>query len=269
MIKQLILSLFVVLASVSAQAQQQPPQDPASCAAQIPFGQPVVKKQDTTVICRKAYMLEHDNKAKIPVWVAYTLTPDHSTGCVARSNAFAPDESLPYDKRAALKDYAKSGYDIGHQANDGDMSWDTQVERESFILSNMAPQLPGFNRGIWKQLEDQTRAWAKNRNHTLHIYVGPIYDYKKDSTIGKNAVIVPHAFFKIITDTETGEVIVTEFSHEASKAKLSTFITSLAQVQKDTGIVFPMPKSAKFSTEMWPSATKSVRASKGAVCSLN
>jgi endonuclease G len=257
-------ALLLLALSLSANAGQAAPLPEKQCDAQIPFGEPLSAKQDTTLVCRKAYLLEHDNKAKIPQWVSYVLTPEHTTGCVKRSNAFAADESLP--SRATPKDYAKSGYDIGHQANDGDMSWDEQVERESFILSNMAPQLPGFNRGIWKQLEDQTRAWARNRNHSLHIYVGPIYG-KQDKTIG-NGVVVPHAFFKVITDMETHEIIVTEFVHEASKAKLSTFITSLAQVQKDSGLVLPLPKDGKFSTEMWSSATKSIRASKGAVCSL-
>lgn len=267
MIKYL-LSALVFAFVLAADAQSVP--DPVAvgqCAEQVPFGQPKSPKQNTTVICRKAYVLEHDNKAKIPAWVSYTLTPEHTTGCVTRSNAFAPDDSLEPEQRSTLKDYAKSGYDIGHQANDGDMSWDVTVERQSFLLSNMAPQLPGFNRGIWKKLEDQTRAFAKNRNHALLIYVGPIYSYTQDKTIG-NGVVVPHAFFKIITDLETHEVIVTEFDHESSKAALNTFITSLAQVQKDTGIVFPMPKDANYSTDMWPSQTKSVRASKGAVCSL-
>ena len=263
-----ILTILALVCSSGVYAQQSTPLNSDSCTAQIPFGQPMTPKQNTTLICRKAYILEHDNKAKIPIWVSYVLTPDHTTGCVKRSNAFSTDESLPVDQRSVPKDYAKSGYDIGHQANDGDMSWDVNVERDSFILSNMAPQLPGFNRGIWKELEDQTRAFAKNRGHNLQIYVGPIYSVKQDKTIG-NGVVVPHAFYKIITDMTTHEVIVTEFIHEPSKQPLSSFITSIAQVQKDTGLVIPLPKDAKFSTTMWSSATKSVRASKGAVCALN
>lgn len=262
-----LFALLMLACTFSVHAAQSTPLSASACAAQVPFGQPAGPKQNTTVICRKAYILEHDNKAKIPTWVSYVLTPDHSTGCVVRSNGFAADEGLPPEYRSTPKDYAKSGYDIGHQANDGDMSWDVEVELNSFILSNMAPQLPGFNRGIWKRLEDQTRAWAKNRNHSLLVYVGPVYNIKQDKTIG-NGVVVPDAFYKIITDLTTHEVIVTEFKHEPSKANLSTFITSRAQVQKDTGIVFPLPKDAQFSTAMWPSKTKSVRASKGAVCSL-
>jgi len=261
--------LFLLAISFSCFSQtQDAPLDVSQCAEQAPYGQPTGAKQDTTIICRKAYILEHNNKAKVPDWVSYVLIPAHAVGCVPRSNAFAPDRSLPEGSRSELKDYAKSGYDIGHQANDGDMSWDVDVERESFILSNMAPQLPGFNRGIWKKLEDQTRAWAVSRNDTLLVYVGPIYSLTQDNAIGKDRVIVPHAFFKIIVDIKTNEVMAFEFKHESSSKELDTFMTSLAQVQKDTGLVFPMPKDAVFSPNLWPSMTKSVRTSKKGVCQI-
>jgi endonuclease G len=112
------LILFTLLFAVSAQAQQQPPHPIASCEAQVPYGLPI-SKPNTTLICRTAYLTNHDNVAKIPQWVSYTLTPPHAIGCVTRSNAFEPDHSLQVGSRAELKDYAGSGYDIGHQANDG------------------------------------------------------------------------------------------------------------------------------------------------------
>ncbi len=237
------------------------------CAAQIPYGQPVGRKQSTTVLCRIAYILEHDNNAKIPEWVAYVLTPEHAIGCNVRSNAFTSDKDLLPGKRSEMKDYSKSGYDIGHQANDSDMAWDVNVERQSFLLSNMAPQLPGFNRGIWKKLEDQTRGWVIDRQHPILIYVGPVYS-TQDKTIGTTGVIVPHAFYKILIDTVTNEVMVFEFIHQSASGSLDQFITSLAKVQQDTGIVFPMPKNVKFVTATWSAKDKSAVKTKRGVCTL-
>jgi endonuclease G len=269
MIKQIAYSILFAF-SVSAAAQSQDPPLPIEqCVAQIPYGQPVVKKHDTAVICRKAYLLEHDNKAKIPQWVSYTLKPENATGCEKRMSVFKSDRSLPADKRAELKDYAKSGYDTGHIANSADMSWNPEAARESFILSNMTPQLPQFNRGIWKKLEDQTRAWAINRSHTLLIYAGPIYNQKQDKTMGANLVTVPNGFYKIIIDTQTNEAMVFRFNHEAASGSLTKFLSSLAQVQKETGIVFPVPKSVKYADKIWPSATKSAKAAKAEVCAIN
>jgi endonuclease G len=269
MIKNILLS-FILAISFSANAQSQSaPLDIKQCAAQIPFGQPKGLKQDTTLICRKAYLLEHDNKAKIPQWVAYVLTPAHAIGCEKRLNAFKSDRSLPADKRSEVKDYAKSGYDIGHIANSADMSWDPDVARESFILSNMTPQLPGFNRGIWKKLEDQTRAWSVGRSHNILIYAGPIYNKVQDKTIGTGMVTVPNGFYKILIDMDTSEVMIFMFKHESKVGSLNQFITSLAQVQKDSKFVFPMPKNPKFATAIWPSSTKNAAKAKSEVCALN
>ena len=46
-----------------------------------------------------------------------------------------------------------TGYDKGHAAPDGDLSWSQQVEYESFLMTNMYPQHGSLNRGIWKLLE--------------------------------------------------------------------------------------------------------------------
>lgn len=268
MIKYFISSLLLAVA-VSANAQSQSaPLDPAQCAAQVPYGIPKTQKQDVTPICRRAYFLQHDNKAKIPQWVAYVLTPEHATGCEKRLSAFKSDRSLPADKRAELSDYSKSGYDTGHIANSADMSWDIDVARESFILSNMTPQLPEFNRGIWKKLEDQTRAWAVGRQSPILIYAGPIYNRDQDKTIGKNMVTVPHGFYKILIDTKTGETLVFKFANEAGTGSLDKYLTSIEQVQKETGIVFPMPKKAVKSTSIWPSVTRNASAAKKEVCSI-
>lgn len=267
--KKLLVLLFS-LACLSANAQSQSdPLDVKECAAMVPFGQPIGAKTSTTLICRKAYFLEHDNNAKIPQWVAYVLTPEHSTGCEKRLSAFKSDRSLPADKRSEVKDYSKSGYDMGHVANSADMSWDPEVARESFILSNMTPQLPGFNRGIWKKLEDQTRAWSVNRSSNILIYAGPIYNRVQDKTIGANMVTVPSGFYKILVDLRTNEVLVFRFDHASGKGSLDKFITSLAQVQKESKLVFPMPKEAKFSSTGWASRTRSANKAKSEVCTIN
>ena len=154
--------------------EQWAPLPVAQCQSQAPYGFPQTKKPGVA-ICRHAYVTLNDTAARIPVWVSYTLQPKNALGCVPRSNGFAPDQSIPKGSRAELSDYAKSGYDIGHVAPNGDMSFDDQAEKESFLLTNMYPQLPGLNRGIWKLLETATRGWAVQRNHTLLVYVGAFY----------------------------------------------------------------------------------------------
>jgi len=262
-----IFALLALVTTISAFAvPQDPPMPIQQCEQQMPYGIPQVRKDDSVQICRKAYALEYDNKAKIPVWVSYMLTPEHTTGCVKRSNAFSPDLSLRPDARSTLRDYNDSGYDTGHIANNADMSWDTVIETESFILSNMTPQLPGFNRGIWKRLEDQTRALANARNHPILVYAGLIYRYD-DPTIGPNRVIIPSGFYKILIDVITRDVLVYEFKHRPAKGSLDQFIVELGQVQQHTQIQFPMPPNARYSDKTWPSKTRSVVQQKRNSCS--
>ena len=265
---KIITTFLITFTCFSVTGKQADPLPISQCVDEAPYGLPLVSKSDTNTICRQGYVLEHDNKAKIPMWVSYTLKPEEAVGCNNRDSAFSSDKSIPVGKRSEEKDYAKSGYDTGHLANDGDFRWSLQAARESFILSNMVPQLPGFNRGIWKRLEDQTRGWAISRKHELLIYVGPIYDRKQDQTIGKGTVTVPHSFYKIIVDTTTNEAMIFILPHESSNEDLETFMSSLAEVQKETGIVFPMPKDVKIADEPWKVVMKTAVKSKRSICSV-
>jgi endonuclease G len=102
------------------------------------------------------------------------LTKKKMEGTLPRSNDFRADPDLPPGERAELQDYRGSGYDRGHMAPAASMKWDARAMSESFLLSNMAPQVgPGFNRGIWATLEDKVRQWTQERGE-LYVVAGPI-----------------------------------------------------------------------------------------------
>jgi endonuclease G len=269
--KSLLFTLFASVAIIvpsHASAQDQvAPLPVASCASQIPFGMPNDSHLHVVTICRHAYILQSDTVAKIPVWVAYTLTPEHTVGCVKRSNAFATDQSLPDDQAAKKKDYTKSGYDIGHQANDADMDWDPVVERESFILTNMAPQTPQLNRGNWKVLETTVRAWAHS-GRTLTLYVGPIWN-ANDPTIGPDKVVVAHSYYKIIVDDKTKQTLAFVMDNLATDQgdDLAPFQTTVAQIENLTGVTFNVPDSKTVKNGIWPVDIQKEEADKKAACS--
>jgi len=236
--------VFGFLAIPALAWDQAPPQPIQSCQAQAPWGFPQAAKNGAA-ICRHAYATLNDTTAKIAVWTAYTLTPANALGCIPRSNVFAPDASLPKGQRAELADYAKSGYDMGHVAPDGDMSFDQQAEFESFLLTNMMPQLPGLNRGIWKLLETNVRGWASQTNNTFTVYAGPIYGVG-DKTIGPNAVVVPHAFYKVVINDNTREYAAWLFPHAGNQGNdLTKLRVPLSTIQQQTSVQFPVPPGSK------------------------
>lgn len=260
-----VLSFFVLVAYGGT---PRPALPVTECKQFTPYGVPQSKKTDITKICREGYILEHDNQAKIPVWVLYTLTPSKVLGCARRTNDFDPEPSIPPYMRAAVGDYAKSGYDIGHMAGNADMRWSAQVEIESNVLSNAAPQLPALNRGPWKQLEELVRVWAVERKTTLLVHVGPIYNRKSSSTIGRGRVAVPDAFFKVVIDQKNGDVISFIYPADATTGDPSVFLTSFQEVQRRTGIQFGLPQPPVFSTRMWWSGAKSISSQKSSSCSV-
>lgn len=248
-----ILSLVggLLIGSATAIAQQIPPRPLTACANQVPYGFPTITGRDITNICRTAYALSHDNSARIARWVAYTLTAENSIGCEPRINAFMSDRSIPRGQRAELGDYSNSGYDMGHIANNADMSWNRTVARESFILSNVAPQLPNLNRGLWRQLETNVRSWAFNSGSSITIYSGSIYDNDSSHRIGVNQVIVPDAFYKILINNSTRESIAFIFPHQDRLRSLRAMQTTVADVEQATGMTFPVPDNKNRLNRLW------------------
>ena len=167
--------LLVLLALVSTQVfawDQRAPLPPQQCAVHNPYG--FAQTARTAIpICREAYFVAYDAPVKIPVYVSYTLLPQNALGCFPRTNAFVADASLK-GTGARPDDYAATGYDKGHAAPDGDLSWSAIVEYESFLMTNMYPQAGSLNRGIWKLLETSVRGWAVQLNQPFTIYVGAI-----------------------------------------------------------------------------------------------
>ena len=130
--------------------------------------------------------------------MAYVITREEiESGHINRTDNFRSDPSIASGS-ASLKDYRGSGFDRGHLAPAGDMKWDQEAMSESFLMSNMSPQNPSFNRGIWKRLEEQVRSWAQEKD-SLYVITGPVLE-PIDSFIGENEVGVPGAYFKVLAD---------------------------------------------------------------------
>lgn len=213
------------------------------CEQHSPYGFATVKVQ-LTPICRQAYLSAYDAAAKIPKYVSYTLLPKNALGCVDRTNAFVADAIVL--NGPTPDDYVGTGYDKGHAAPDGDMSWDTQVEYESFLMTNMYPQAGSLNRGIWKLLETSIRGWTVQLNSSFTIYVGAIYD-NNDKKIGKG-IVVPHGFYKIVINNTTKEVAGWAFPHLAPYPSLGNDLTKfrlpISQIETSSNVNFAFPENA-------------------------
>lgn len=191
------------------------------------------------VVYHKFYTLSYIEAHEQPEWVAYELTRDHlMTKRVPRSGDFRIDP-LVKTQSATKYDYKRSGYDRGHLAPAGDMGFDQKAMSETFFMSNMSPQIRNFNGGIWRELEEQTRDWAK-KYKKLYIVTGPLLTEKPIDFIGKNNVSVPAAYYKVILDYTNPEVKGIGFvmPNEVSSKSIHDFAMSIDNVEQLTGIDF-------------------------------
>jgi len=183
------------------------------------------------------YSLSYNEKFEQANWVYYMLTNQMVIdGGEERSNKFKVDQKVVTGS-AKSSDYTKSGYDRGHLCPAADMDFNPIAMDESFLMSNISPQAPDFNRGIWKELETEVRNWAK-KERKIYVVTGPVFKDNK-GTIGAGKVLVPGYFFKVIyEETNEPKIIAFVFPNRKSDRPLTDFAVSVDEAEKLTGFDF-------------------------------
>lgn len=188
------------------------------------------------------FSISFSPKYRNPEWAAYTMTADMVKVSVAeRNSAFRPDKEVP--NCPSTSEYTNSGYDRGHMVPAEDMNFDETAMYESFFMTNVSPQDPALNRGIWKSLEDKARKWA-TANKKIHIVVGPILPKRSSSTltyIGSNGdILVPKKYFKIILDDSepSRKAIAFMFDNVEGTRSLKEYACTIDAVEAATGLDF-------------------------------
>lgn len=183
------------------------------------------------------YTLSYNENYEQANWVYYTLTDSMILNSgQERSNSFKMDKKV-VSISAKSSDYTNSGYDRGHLCPAGDMGFNELAMQESFLMSNISPQDPGFNRGIWKELESTVRDWAK-KERQIYVVTGPVFSDHK-GLIGKEEVLVPGYYFKIIYDpTDIPKMIAFVLPNEKSDRPLTDYAVSIDRAEQLTGFDF-------------------------------
>ncbi len=248
--KNIILVSLVTLLSFPTLAE--------TCGQHLDKGMPSTNSDQ--FLCRDGYAVGYNYDTKNADWVAYHVTAESVNITNKRSNSFKEDTEMPDYARSTLADYKGSGYDRGHLAPSATMDFTRESMKQSFLMSNMSPQLPGFNRVGWRVLEEHVRDLANEYNE-LYVVTGPIYQ-GNEGTIG-NGVVIPSAFYKVILDPSFDEAIAFIVPHrDVSSSELANFITTIDEVERQTGLDFfaQTPDSIEDNMEsvkweeMWPTS---------------
>ncbi|OAV73134.1 Nuclease precursor [Bacteroidales bacterium Barb6] len=254
LVKRIIIAALIAVAAFAALvllyehwkkepfAQQEVPRATAAVALAFPKDAEyprLQKERKEQIIRHEGYTVSYNPDDKIANWVAWELTAEEAQSSIAkRTNSFVPDPDVK-GASAHTKDYAHTGYDRGHLAPAADMHWSEKAMRESFYLSNICPQKPKLNRGVWKKLEEQSRQWAEKYGALL-IASGPVTTDNLER-LGEAGVAVPQAFYKVIcgiSDNKYRGIAFLLENRDYGRTSLPSLAIPIDSVEKVTGIDF-------------------------------
>jgi len=228
--------------------------DPVDCNDKLPYG-PISSTLVATQlidICHNAYYAKFDPLAKIPLFTTYIINNQTIAGCeTQKTPTYSRDPTTTPDQSAKKIDYQGSGYDHGHMAPASDLAYNKNVLYESYYYTNLAPQLPSLNRGVWETLESSIRYWVFNKSSRVLIIMGTYYTNTSSKLNGR--VVIPDKFFKIIIDTNNlFQIYAFSFPQKGQRqgqrqgqtsTNISDYQVSVSQIEKDYKITIPIRDS--------------------------
>jgi len=201
------------------------------------------------LIQRTVEAIDYNDNLGEPNWVSWDLTAS-DVGSSGRSPDFGTDTSLPPNfYEVTTTDYSGSGYDRGHMCPSADRT-DNDADNELvFLMSNIIPQAPINNSGVWGAFEGYCRSLAQSGNELL-IICGPS-GFNGSLIQPSQRVLIPQYVWKIVVVVPSGSgsalsritaatrVITLKIPNSNSvSSPWQNYVTSAAQIQADTGLAF-------------------------------
>ena len=203
------------------------------------------------VIYHSAYALVYAEPFEQAKWVAHIIPPDIIRGNEGRSNDFRPDDKIKtgsavesdyflrlYQPDSTFK-YDAFGYDRGHLAPSADFRYSKKALSESYLYSNMSPQLAVLNRGRWAEMEDIIRQYVTRNNTPVYVVSGPVLKPGLPKIErGTNKVSIPDYYFKVVLDLEHELAIGFMMPNKACEYPVLAYACTIDSVESVTGIDF-------------------------------
>lgn len=183
------------------------------------------------------FTLSYNEEHEQPDWVAYELNSDEVDMDLDRCDCFHRDTNITTGS-ATDADYTSTGFDRGHLSPAADNNMSTQANEESFLMSNISPQLPGFNRELWAELEEWVRDKADDFD-TVYVVTGPVFINNLGS-LGHNDVTIPAYFYKTLLRFEKNQVKTIAFliPQIGAFGDIEDYVVTVNTIETLTGLDF-------------------------------
>lgn len=155
---------------------------------------------DIVQIDKGAFVIGWSPSLRHPVWVAYHVPKEASYKLEPRPH-FNKDRLAPSSPPASS--YSGSSFDRGHMAPNYAIAtrFGVQAQRQTFLMSNIAPQSPSLNRGVWQEIEHRIADYWSQRYGEIWVIVGCIPSASNE--IHGTGIDIPEAFYQLVV-AQTG-----------------------------------------------------------------
>ena len=216
------------------------PAPPPAALATAPYGEPA-DRVGLKRLVNLGYTVGYDDRLPGPRWSSYRVFPCPEVRR-ERPSSFRSDPRTT--ARVTTSEYVRSGYDRGHLAPNYAISvcHGEEAQRETFLLSNIVPQLHGLNAGLWKDMEQRIMKRYVPRYGTVWVQVGPVFTDPPDRRFGR--IPVPTSFWMVISEYDESargiRAIAYLVPHEEKwrDPELTRYVVSIRRVEELTGLDF-------------------------------
>jgi len=191
------------------------------------------------VLRNQAYVVGYSEERRDPVWVGYHLPATTNHVSPPRPRGFLPDPRTT--AHVTTHDYSRAGYDRGHMCPNHAIAihFGAAAQEETFLMSNVVPQLHTLNAGLWEQLEQQESDVYPNRFGEVWVLDGPVFhDPVRQLDSG---VAIPEACYKIIVRLDRGRPHVLPVlmpQNVGHDRMIDHYLTSVKQIEAQTHLIF-------------------------------
>ena len=170
---------LITAASISALPfifSSQIAQSQSSVSPHLTMGNPTNAVPNTSqptnyLLVKSQYALSYNNDTGTPNWVSWQLN-NSWLGSTAPQNNFQADTTLPSSfYQVSGNDYSASGFDRGQMVAPTDRTNTVSSNSSTFLMSNIIPQAPANNQGVWTNLETYLKSLV-SQGKELYIISG-------------------------------------------------------------------------------------------------
>jgi len=210
---------------------------------------------DNYLVEKPQFALSFSRSRGIANWVSWHLSPEWR-GDAARTKTFRPDPDLPAGfSTIRSSDYERTGFDRGHLCPSEDRDSNPTDNAATFVLSNVVPQAPKFNRETWKYLEEYARKQLDTGNEVYLVAgtsgVGGTGEQGEATSLAGGKITVPAALWKVLLIMPNGsddlnrigpntQVVAVYIPNQqtSSGSRWETYRLSVNDLEKRTGLRF-------------------------------